>query len=926
MIPDMNWLSDPRVFRVNCLPAHSDHVCYASEKEAAEGRSSLRQSLDGEWLFKWSPEPSVRPADFWRDGADLSGFGTITVPGHIETQGFGQIRYINKLYPWDGRSSLLPPQVDMSLNCVGSYVRTFTPDKALADCRICVSFQGVSTAMYLWCNGRFVGYAEDSFTPSEFDLTDYIVPGENRLCVEVYKYSSASWIEDQDFFRFSGIFRSVYLYGKPKVYVEDVWLKAGLAGDNVTGLLDPIVTLGGETDGATVQCRIEDKEGKVLFDELLSSLDGSQRIRLENITPWCHETPALYHTVLTVRDKNGAVQTVVPYDVGFRRFEMIGKVMCLNGKRIVFHGVNRHEWSIRSGRAIGEEDMLSAMEVFRRNNINAVRTSHYPNRSRWYELCDEAGIYMIDETNLESHGSWDKPGGEDPTWNVPGSLPEWRDCVVDRANNMFQRDKNHPAVLIWSCGNESYAGEDIMAMSRFFHAHDDSRLVHYEGVFHNRAFNDISDMESRMYATTDQIRAYLENSPEKPFILCEYMHDMGNSIGGMESYARLESEYEMYQGGFIWDYMDQAIVKKDSLGREYPGYGGDFFERPTDYNFSGNGIVFADGSEKPAMQEVRYWYSSEEDRRAHDEANEKARTAAVKALAEKKALRPRSPLTVFPGDGHIGVRGSGFEVLFSLSAGGPVSLLRNGTEWLWRAPRPAYWRASTDNDVGCGLPGRAAAWLAADMLSVCRDTTVLETGSDRFAIRYAFVSPAVPGAETIVTYTVSADGTMLVTAEYHGAKNAPELPVFGLRFQTAIPVEKTVWTGISGETTTDRYKGGVFGTFEETPHVTPHLVPQDCGTHVKTVSAELRANGGKDRLQIEQEDAPFIFSALPNTPEELENAFHITELPHSDRTCITVLGAARGVGGIDSWGSEPEKQYILRGEDDYTCSFRVILN
>ena len=261
MTPELRWLSDPTVFAVNRLDAHSDHLCCRTLDEAESGLTSLRQSLDGAWRFAWSANPAARPADFWQPDADLSGFGTIRVPGHIELQGYGQLQYTNTLYPWDGRSCLRPPQVDWNDDPVGSYVKEFDLDESLRGQRVCVSFQGVEQAMYLWCNGQFVGYAEDSFTPSEFDLTPYIRDENNRLCVEVYKRSSAAWIEDQDFFRFSGIFRSVYLYAKPRVHINDIWLKADLAADNTTGLLTPLVKLDGETDGASVALVVTDPEG-----------------------------------------------------------------------------------------------------------------------------------------------------------------------------------------------------------------------------------------------------------------------------------------------------------------------------------------------------------------------------------------------------------------------------------------------------------------------------------------------------------------------------------------------------------------------------------------------------------------------------------------------------------------------------------------
>ena len=923
--PELNWLEDPRVFAVNRLDAHSDHTWHTPE-------GSLRQSLDGSWRFAYSPCPAARPADFWQADASLDGFGEIAVPGHIEMQGYGQIQYINTMYPWDGRHFLRPPQIPWDDTPVGSYVRTFTLDPALEGKRVCVSFQGVERAFYCWCNGHFVGYSEDSFTPADFDLTPFLQAGENRLCVEVYKNCSGSWLEDQDFFRFFGIFRPVYLYAKPALHIEDLWLRASLDPDNTTGVLAPRLRLsaadGASLEGCTLRCTVAAPGGAVLWDAPMPLReDGSgyvygQPVRLPCIRKWDHEDPALYTVTLTLRDAAGTLQETVPYQTGFRRFGLREGVMELNGERIVFNGVNRHEWNPASGRAIGPEDMHRAIETFRRNHINAVRTCHYPDQTLWYELCDCNGIYMIDEANLESHGSWQKMGAVEPSWNVPGSLPEWRDCVVDRARSMFERDKNHTAILIWSCGNESYAGEDILAMSEFFRQNDPGRLVHYEGVFHCRAFDRISDMESRMYAKPEEIRAYLESGPAKPFILCEYMHDMGNSLGGMESYIRLLDDPQ-YQGGFVWDYMDQALWQQGPRGRRL-GYGGDFGERPTDYAFSANGIVFADGTEKPAMQDLRYWYDTPAHRAAHD-----ARNARAAAAFRLPALRAGGPLAVIQGDVNLGVRGDRFALQFSYTEAGLSSLrLDGGPEWVWRAPRPALGRAPTENDRGCGLPVRSPAWMAADAYPQAAGWQVEEASPQRVRIRYTFTFPTVPGASADLTYTVTGSA-LRVDAAYHGVPGAPELPVFGVRMSTLHPAAQVCWTGLSGETYPDRYKGAQFGRWSEQPHIPAYLVPQDCGVHMGTRTLTLEQQDAACRttaaLTLRMAEEPFAFSALPNTPQELENAAHQDELPCTGRTVLSVLGAVRGVGGIDSWGTDVEPACRLSGEADHQVSFLIEL-
>lgn len=609
--PRLTWLEDPEVFAVNRKEAHSDHVYYENTEEMVLGADMpLRQSLNGTWYFSYAKNPTVRVKDFYKKDFDCRMFDSIEVPGHIQTQGYDRCQYINTMYPWDGTEYLRPPMVSKEYNPVGSYVKYFVLEKNLQDKPVFVSFQGVETAFYVWLNGVFIGYSEDSFTPAEFELTPYLQDGENKLAVEVYKRSSASWLEDQDFWRFSGIFRDVYLYAVPKTHIEDLSVKSTLDNSYKNGKLYLKLKISGHTDCA-VKAVLLNAEEKIVFEK---NIKGNSICEIsgevENVHAWSAEDPYLYQLYLYVENQKGNLIEAVPELVGFRTFEMIDKVMHINGKRIVFKGVNRHEFNVRRGRSIKKEDMLWDIEFMKQHNINAVRTSHYPNESLWYRLCDIYGIYLIDETNLESHGSWQKMGECEPSWNVPGSRPEWKEAVLDRAKSMFERDKNHPSVLIWSCGNESYAGTCIEAMSDYFHEKDDTRLVHYEGVFWNREFDHISDMESRMYAKPAEIEAFLSNDPKKPYISCEYMHAMGNSCGGMKLYTDLESKYELYQGGFIWDYIDQSMLRKNEQGEEVFAYGGDYDDRATDYEFCTNGIVYADRKISPKAQEVKQLYAN----------------------------------------------------------------------------------------------------------------------------------------------------------------------------------------------------------------------------------------------------------------------------------------------------------------------------
>ena len=951
MKAELKWLEDPRIFRINRLDAHSDHMYYGSEAEMEAGESGFLQSLNGAWRFAWSRCPGDRPADFFKEGYDTGKWDLIQVPGHMEMQGYDKIHYINTMYPWEGHVQLSPPHIDWEYNPVGSYVTEFDLADGLKEMLVFISFQGVEEAFYVWLNGQFVGYAEDTFTPSDFDLTPYIREKGNRLCVEVYKRSSAAWLEDQDFFRFSGIFRDVFLYAKPRIHVEDVWARAGLKEDYSTGVFSLDMKIShAETgeNGFQLEWVLSDRDGKRAAGGSVEedASRGHAYAEIPGVRPWSSRDPYMYRLFLTLRDSGGNVVEMIPMDIGFRRFEIKDKIMLLNGERIIVNGVNRHEWNPRTGRSITEEDMRKDIEILKRSHINAVRTSHYPNQSLWYRLCDENGIYVMDETNLESHGSWQKMGQCEPSWNVPGSLPEWEDCVVDRAVSMLERDKNHPCILWWSCGNESYAGTCILAISRYFHEKDPSRLVHYEGVYWNREFNEISDVESRMYAPPREVRDYLEHDPQKPYLLCEYMHDMGNSIGGMESYISLLDEFPMYQGGFIWDYIDQAIYRRDVDGREVLGYGGDFGDRPTDYAFSGNGIVFADRAEKPAMQEVRYWYSTKEEREAFDRENREAEALALEQTGSWDAgqtettaqdFAAEQDFTVIHGDVTLGVKGAGFHVIFSYSEHGMVSLVYDGLEWIYRPGMPAFWRASTENDKGNGFPVKSAVWCGADQFIRC---TGWHTQESRCQVRitYDYAACTVPETQVSVSYTVDAAGTVQVRCHYRGQKGLPQLPLFGLRFTVPFVADNVRWQGRSGETYPDRKKGGAFGIWESTIEKPDYLVPQEYGCHMDThwvklygpagaataFAGESGMDGGRSRcLEIAMEERPFHFSAIPYTPQELESALHREELPAPRRTVVSVLGAMRGVGGIDSWGSDVEPAYRVSADEDIEYGFVI---
>lgn len=620
---DSNIIKNPEIFEQNRLAVHSDHVCYKNELEKIKGKSSLRYDMNGLWKFAYAKNQSLAPCGFEAADYDCKGWDEIRVPAHIQMEGYDVPIYTNTTYPWEADEFIKPGEVPEIFNPVASYVKYFTIPENMKNKRVCISFQGVESGFALWLNGHYVGYSEDTFDPSDFELTDYIIEGENKLAVRVWKWTSSSWCEDQDFYRFSGIFRAVFLYAVPCAHVEDLSVVPILNDTFDEGTLSVSIKADGDGIASVKLYELGDlsvekyDRAKLLLEEFGIELRNKEicegSCNVKNPLLWSAEKPNLYEVKIIVKDTHGNETEFISQPAGFRRFEMVDGLMKLNGKRIVFKGVNRHEFSSITGRVPNRDEVIKDIVTMKKNNINAIRTSHYPDDSMLYELCDIYGIYMIAENNLESHGTWEayNKGYVDLDFVVPKDKPQWREMMLDRANSCYQRDKNHPAILIWSCGNESFGGKTIYEMSQLFRQLDKHRLVHYEGVFNDRSYNDTSDMESQMYTSVAGIEKFLADNPEKPFICCEYTHAMGNSCGAMHKYTELSDREPRYQGGFIWDYIDQSIYKKDRYGKWFLTYGGDFGDRPTDGDFSGNGICYGGEREaSPKMQEVKFNYQN----------------------------------------------------------------------------------------------------------------------------------------------------------------------------------------------------------------------------------------------------------------------------------------------------------------------------
>lgn len=616
------WNNNPDIFQLNRRTLTADHMPFDSEQAAltSEKEQSNRYlSLSGEWDFYWVKNPSEKLADFHQPDYDASGFKPITVPSHWQLEGYDYPQYTNTTYPWVEHEDIKAPFAPTNYNPVGHYRKTITLPEDFTNEPVYFRLEGVESAFYLWINGDFVGYSEDTFTASEFDVTPYLQPGENLFALEVYRWCDASWLEDQDFWRLSGIFRDLYLYRQPVVHIDNTFIKPVLDEHYQDGEFQIDVTLRNySAEEKTVTCLVNLYDGDTpVFDapleETVTLTEGTDIVTLQSavVAPkkWSAEHPHLYTVTVSLKEPDKAIYVSEKHLTGFRTFELKDGLMKINGERIVFKGVNRHEFHYDVGRAVTKAHMLEDILTMKRANINAVRTSHYPNHPYWYHLCDVYGLYVIDEVNLETHGTW-YYGQQTLEGTVPGSKPEWTNNVLDRAESMLERDKNHPSIVIYSLGNESFGGDNFIKMHDYFKTKDPSRLVHYEGVFHYRDSDKASDIESTMYISPEGIKQYAESDEpnKKPYILCEYSHAMGNSLGNFNQYQDLFYQYDILQGGFIWDFKDQALQHYSEDGTPFLAYGGDFGESPHDSNFSGNGIVFADGTATPKLAEVKRQY------------------------------------------------------------------------------------------------------------------------------------------------------------------------------------------------------------------------------------------------------------------------------------------------------------------------------
>jgi len=603
------YWENPHVISENKEEPHATLIPYFSLDKAIEGireKATFYKTLNGKWKFKWVKKSSERPKDFYKSNYDVSKWDEIYVPSNWQMHGYGQPIYLNIPYPFEKN----PPYINNDNNPVGSYKRTFTVPTNCENNQTFIHFAGVESAFFIWINGEKVGYSEGSRTPAEFNISKFIKTGKNNLAVEVYRYSDGSYLEDQDFWRLSGIFRDVYFYSTPQVHIRDFEVKTNLDENYEDAEIEIIskvknYSLSNSTS-VKLGVKIFDKDKAIVFSKVSDpcKVNTEDKItikgKIKNPKKWSTETPNLYTLVLSLIDENNHVLEYESAKFGFRAVEIINKQLCINGKPIMIKGVNRHEHDPVTGHTVSRKSMIKDIMLMKQNNINTVRTSHYPNVPLWYELCDEYGMYVIDEANIESHGM-----GYKPNETLANKL-EWGESHLDRIKRMVERDKNHPSIIVWSMGNEAGFGTNFIEASKWIHKRDSTRPVMYERAEQHESV----DIVTPMYDRIEEMIEYVKSNPSRPYFQCEYAHAMGNSVGNLQDYWDVFEKYDVLQGGCIWDWIDQGIKKKSPEGIEYWAFGGDFGEVKHDGNFCMNGLVMPDRAITPKLKEVKKVYQN----------------------------------------------------------------------------------------------------------------------------------------------------------------------------------------------------------------------------------------------------------------------------------------------------------------------------
>jgi beta-galactosidase len=937
------FLEDVKYFNVGTLPPFSDH------------KSQYKKtSLNGMWDIAVYDNPSCVPEEVYNGLVSNLTFSTIKVPSHIQLAGFDEPQYVNQQYPWAGKENLTPPSIPKKDNKVAIYKKSVNLSADNLKDRVHIVFEGAESCMALYVNGHYVGYREDSFTPNVFDIKEFLFEGVNEIVAIVPRFCKGSWFEDQDFWRFSGLFRPVYLVYPPKTYIEDIEVNYLLHSNDVD--IDVSVKVAGNLENPSLFFSLK---GDGVDCESLANT-----FRVKDIKRWNCEVPTLYTLSVELYDEGQLIDTTTT-KIGFREIKIEKNVVLLNGKRLVFHGVNRHEFSSVNGRAMSEEEIKSDLLLLKKNNVNAIRTSHYPNQSCFYDMCDELGLYVIDEMNLETHGTWQFEELSNRTDNcIPGSKDEYTPLLLDRAKAMLVRDRLHPCILFWSCGNESWDGDVIKHISDYFKSEDPSRLVHYESVLVTSKWRDVSDVESQMYTKPSDVASFIEEHPDRPFMLCEYNHAMGNSCGGLHIYTELEEKYESYFGGFIWDFRDQNIKIGDYV------YSGMHTKFPNDDDFCSNGILLADSDKSAKLSEVKHEFSpikiyiDKENSKVKVE-NKRMFSAtddhqfSISYLEDGKTFEiEKISLVVEPGStGYFDIKSPSYfsdrvgEIVVKVSydeiysttcsiretksidnkttlnnvindimvmgsdlstatvltrkiEGLPNAILINDKNIIKSKFKIETWRAPVNNDLPNMNVLRWMSYKLASLYSYC-DKIEEDNGKILSSIKFGPYQ-----ANTTQTYYDDNSFDIEIDPPHFPS----DLPCFGLSFALSDEFDTINYYGnVTGEAYSDRKESSIlsYNTLKVKDSFTNYVKPQECGNLTDLRYIEIVNKEGHG-LRIKT-NSIFEGSVLPYDSHELEEAKHIEDLPKHKYNYVRILHGQCGVGGDDSWGACVHDEFLYHG-------------
>ncbi len=1011
---------DPQIVEINREKPHATFHRFLDKDQALEDKSYQElpdyQMLNGIWKFNYVKKPSDRPQYFYREDYDVSGWADISVPSNWELNGFGIPIYTNVTYPFPAN----PPFIPHDDNPVGSYKRSFqVSDNWLNEKDVFLYFGGIRSAAYIWINGQFVGYNEGSKTPAEYNVSKHVRSGENTIAIEVYRWSDASYLEDQDFWRLSGIEKDIYLYTTPKFTLADYSVIPGLDEGYQNGNLNLTLTYrntGKKTvKSQLVEIKVLDGDHEVYVQEnsitVSDNSEGKISVNgvLRGVRPWTAEKPKLYSLLITLKDQKGNPQEYVSQKIGFRTIEIKNNQLMVNGRPIYLKGVNLHDHDPKTGHVVEEELTRLDLELMKKHNLNAIRCSHYPKSDYFYKLCDEYGFYVIDEANIEIHGMGATNQGleNNPERMAvhPAYLPEWKKMHLDRTIRMYEWHKNYSSIIIWSLGNEAGNGDNFFATYDWLKENDTSRPVQYEGA--TKYSN--TDIQAPMYSQIPTLIEYAENDPKRPFIMCEYAHAMGNSVGNLQDYWDVIEKYDVLQGGFIWDWVDQGLEATTPDGKIFYAYGGDLggSRLQNDGNFCLNGLVSSNRTPNPSLYEVKKVYQYIKFRNYDMKTGDltiyngydfidlsgfdfewelfrngksvRSGTFVVENLDARQEgmaevvfpmtrdiseyyLRVRAKTAEASGllpKGHVvaeeefellkhdlagfnassgkvkivakndvtTISGSGYSAAFDNKSGHLLSLDYGNGNVLKAPVVPNFWRAPTDNDFGFNMPRRFEVWKQATMGPELVEFNVEKSGNPN--VITVFQLPSVNALVTL-DYTFNAEGQVLVSTQLTGVNDSlPEMPRVGNNFILDNTYQNVTWHGRGPhENYQDRYTSAFVGSYKMKVKELyyPYERPQENGYRTDIREVSFTNEDGKG-IKIMAVNELLGFSAhhqLNGDFDEGEEKIqqHAYHIPVRNLVNVNIDHLQMGVGGDNSWGLRPHKEYMIQPKD-YEFSYLI---